>query len=46
MNIFKWLQNFIQYIGSGVRRIFSASEDDYPETGAQPFEGDPYKEKN
>ena len=46
MNIFQWLQNLIQYIGTGVSRIFSPSEDDYPETGVQPFEGDPYKEKN
>ena len=46
MNVFEWMQKLVQYIGNGVRRIFTASDDDFPETGVQPFEGDPYKEEN
>ena len=41
MGVLKWLQQFFQDIGSGVLRIFSARDDDYPETGVQPFEGEP-----
>ena len=40
MNIIKWLQDIVQ----GVARIFSPPDDQYPETGVQPFEGDPYEE--
>ena len=46
MNVFKWLQDLVQYIGNGIRRIFSASDDEYPETGVQPFKDDSYKEEN
>ncbi|NEO32666.1 MAG: isochorismate synthase [Symploca sp. SIO3C6] len=41
---FKWLQQLLQYIGDGVRRIFGPRDDEYPETGVQPFEGEPQKE--
>ena len=44
MSAFKWLQQLFQYIGDAAGRIFSPSRDDYPETGVQPFEGEPYKE--
>ncbi|MGK7872536.1 MAG: hypothetical protein AB4426_04265 [Xenococcaceae cyanobacterium] len=44
MGIFKWLQQGIDYIVRGVARIFSARDDEYPETGVQPFEGEPYSE--
>jgi hypothetical protein len=46
MNIFKWVQKLVEYIGNGVRRLFSPSDDDFPETGVQPFAGDSYKEEN
>ncbi|MES1023617.1 hypothetical protein ABN584_12040 [Gloeocapsa sp. BRSZ] len=31
----------VQYIWEAVSRIFSPSEDRYPTTGVQPFEGEP-----
>ncbi|QZZ22156.1 hypothetical protein J5X98_07110 [Leptothermofonsia sichuanensis E412] len=31
----------IRYISGAVTRIFGPIDDDYPETGVQPFEGDP-----
>lgn len=42
MKIFQWLQNVVQYIWDGVSRLFKPSDDDYPQSGVQPFEGDPY----
>lgn len=42
MNIVEWLGNLTKYITEGFARIFSASQDEYPEVGVQPFEGDPY----
>lgn len=46
MSIFKWLQETLQYIGDGVGRIFRPSNDEYPQTGVQPFEGDDYEGKD
>lgn len=40
MNIWQDLQKAIQYIWQAAKRIFSPNEDQYPETGVQPFEGD------
>ncbi|MEI6379706.1 MAG: isochorismate synthase [Cyanobacteriota bacterium ELA615] len=39
MNIVKSFQNLITSVTEGFARIFKASEDDYPKTGVQPFEG-------
>lgn len=36
------LEGMIQYISEAVARIFSPSDDAYPVTGVQPFDGDPY----
>jgi len=33
-------QKFINFITNGVNRIFSPSDDDYPKSGVQPYEGD------
>jgi hypothetical protein len=41
MNIIEVLGNLTKYITEGFARIFSASKDEYPEVGVQPFEGDP-----
>ncbi len=38
-------QRVIRYVSSAVIRIFSPSDDNYPSTGVQPFEGDPADEK-
>ncbi|MCU0548588.1 MAG: hypothetical protein MUC48_04500 [Leptolyngbya sp. Prado105] len=37
--------NVIQFISGAIVRIFGVSDDDYPETGVQPFEGEPAKDK-
>lgn len=37
-------QRTARYISKGVMRIFSPAEDNYPETGVQPFQGDPSEE--
>jgi len=44
MKIFEWIKEMVQYLGKGVARLLSPSEDDYPKTGVQPFEGEPYDE--
>ena len=43
MSIPKVIDDVIQYLSAAVSRIFSVSDDNYPETGVQPFEGDPVK---
>ena len=40
-SIFEIIPRLIRYISDGVARIFGPSDDNYPETGVQPFEGDP-----
>ncbi|AFY75800.1 MAG: hypothetical protein IGR93_10030 [Hydrococcus sp. C42_A2020_068] len=42
MKLLKDLQQVIQNIWLSILRIFSPRDDDYPETGVQPFEGEPY----
>ena len=44
MKIFKWLKDTVEYLRDGVARLFQPSEDNYPKTGVQPFEGEPYDE--
>ncbi|NJO74902.1 MAG: hypothetical protein HC833_14740 [Leptolyngbyaceae cyanobacterium RM1_406_9] len=39
-------QQVIRYIASAATRIFSPTDDNYPETGVQPFEGDPADKKS
>jgi hypothetical protein len=34
------IQGVIGFVSGAVARIFRPSDDDYPETGAQPYEGD------
>jgi hypothetical protein len=38
-------QKVVRYISSAAIRIFSPSDDNYPATGVQPFEGDPADKK-
>ncbi len=40
--MFKALQNLVQYITEGFARIFSPSDDEYPEVGVQPFDSEAY----
>jgi len=44
MKVFDLVVNAIQYVSEGVSRIFSPRDDHYPETGVQPFDGDPFSE--
>jgi hypothetical protein len=44
--IVKVPQGIIYYISGAVTRIFSPTDDNYPVTGVQPFEGDPADKKH
>lgn len=39
-------QQIVDYISGAVTRIFSPTDDNYPDTGLQPFEGDPVDKKS
>ena len=39
MNLSKSLANAMRYVSEAALRIFGPSDDDYPNTGVQPFEG-------
>lgn len=41
MKIFTWMQDTVQYLWDGVSRLFQPTDDDYPQTGVQPFSGEP-----
>ncbi|AKE64341.1 hypothetical protein NIES3806_20700 [Microcystis aeruginosa NIES-3806] len=42
MNIKDTLHNFVQYLTEAFARIFSPSNDEYPDVGMQPFDSEPY----
>ena len=39
-------QKLINFTTNGVNRIFSPSNDDYPKSGVQPYEGDYSRKKH
>ncbi len=43
MTISKIISNITQYISEAAMRIFGPNDDAYPNTGVQPFTGDPHK---
>jgi hypothetical protein len=43
MAVPKIFDDIIQYFSGAVSRIFGTSDDSYPNTGVQPFEGEPTK---
>jgi hypothetical protein len=43
MYIGKILKDMIQYLAEAFARIFGPNDDEYPDIGVQPFEGDPYQ---
>ncbi len=43
--MFQWLQEALESFSRAVVRIFSPSDDQYPATGTQPYEGEPYSEE-
>jgi hypothetical protein len=44
MRIYKWFNGVTEYISEAVARIFGPSDDAYPLTGVQPFNGEPFRE--
>ncbi len=46
MGMPKLLDNVIQYFSGAISRIFGPSDDAYPNTGVQPFEGEPNKKSH
>lgn len=40
MNIFKSMQDTVQYLIEAALRLFSPSDDQYPNVGVHPYEGD------
>lgn len=44
MGIPKLISSITQYLSEAVARIFGPTDDAYPLTGVQPFEGEPFKE--
>lgn len=45
MAVLNRFQDALQYLWEGISRIFRPNDDAYPNTGAQPFDGDPYDER-
>ncbi len=46
MSIPKIIDDVIQYVSGAVSRIFAPSDDQYPNTGVQPFEGETSKKEH
>jgi hypothetical protein len=40
MKVVKWLQEMILFVSEAANRVFSPSDDEYPEAGVQPYSGD------
>ncbi len=43
MNLSDRISEAIKYVLAASARIFGPSDDEYPQVGVQPFDGDPYK---
>lgn len=41
MNIPNFLNNIVQYVTEAFARVFGPNDDQYPDIGVQPFEGEP-----
>jgi hypothetical protein len=44
MKLFDRIARFTQSVIEAVARLFSPNKDDYPETGVQPYTGEPSEE--
>ncbi len=44
MKLFDTIAKITQSVIEAVARLFKPSQDDYPETGVQPYTGDPSEE--
>jgi hypothetical protein len=40
MKLWESIKNSIGYVSDAIGRIFGPNDDEYPNTGVQPFEGD------
>ena len=40
MNVLRVINDALQYLSEGVGKVFSPTNDHYPNTGVQPFEGE------
>lgn len=45
MNISRNFANAMRFVSEAVARIFGPTDDQYPPTGVQPFEGEPARQK-
>jgi hypothetical protein len=43
MSVPKFFNEMVQYVSGAMSRIFGLNDDQYPNTGVQPFEGEPNK---
>lgn len=46
MKVPKLVNDVVQYVSEAVSRIFGPNDDNYPNTGVHPFEGDMNKKHN
>lgn len=46
MQIIEQLKLTVGYLAEATMEVFSPNHDSYPNTGIQPYEGDPYKGKS
>jgi len=46
MNLSKSLTNAMRYVSEAAIRLFSPTDDNYPNTGVQPFEGKSSKDND
>ncbi|MFM9267173.1 isochorismate synthase [Tychonema sp. BBK16] len=46
MNLSKSLKNAMRFVSQAAIRLFSPSDDNYPNTGVQPFEGKSSKDND
>jgi hypothetical protein len=46
MSVPKVIDDAILYVAGAISRIFGLSDDFYPNTGVQPFTGEPYDERH
>lgn len=42
MNILQAIKDTVQFLVEASTRLFSPSDNQYPDIGVQPFDGDPY----
>jgi hypothetical protein len=45
MKLFRWVRDSVQSVWNGVSRLFKPTDDNYPKSGVQPFEGEPHDDR-